>query len=67
MEDGGGETGQVILSGVELIRLPRVGEGFGVQFVVAKYLFELGAVEGTVGGGVDGVARRGWGLGHWGG
>jgi len=53
VERRGGETGQVVLVGMELFRFQEVWEGFGVQLGVAKHLFELGVVEGGVHGGVD--------------
>ena len=48
MEGGRGQNGQVILSGSELLRLPRVREGLGVQFVVAEHFLEGGVVERAV-------------------
>ena len=60
MEGGRGKSGQIILSGLELLRLPRMWEGLGVvQFGVAEHLLELGVIEGAVGGGVNSVAGRG--------
>ena len=53
MEGGQGENRQVILVGTELLRLPRVWEGLGVQFRVAEHLLELGVVEGAVDARVD--------------
>jgi len=53
VEGGRGENRQVILVGTELLRLPRVWEGLGVQFGVAEHFLELGVVEGAVDRGVD--------------
>ena len=47
MEGGRGENRQVILVGTELLHLPRVRAGLGIQFGVAEYFLELGVVEGA--------------------
>ena len=44
--------------GTELLRLPRVWEGLGIDLGVAEHLFELGVVEGAVDAGVDTPLRR---------
>ena len=67
MEDGGGENGQVIMSGTELPRFPRVGESLGVQFGAAEHIFQGGVIKGAVSGGIEGVLRGvGRGFGQWG-
>jgi len=67
VEDGRCKNGQVVLSGTELFRFPRVGESLGVQLGVAEHLLQGGVIEGTVSGGVESVLSGGGkGFGQWG-
>jgi len=68
VEGGRGEDREVIFVRTELLRLPQVWEGLGVEFGVVEHLFEFGVVEGAVNGGGDVSERWGGGRsGQWGG
>ena len=56
---GRGEFRQVIFAGTKLLRLPRVGEGLGVQLMVTEQLAEPSVVVGAVHRGVDVVWEGG--------
>ena len=60
-EDGRGERGQVIFTGTEVFRFPRVGERLGIQLGVAEHFLEVCLVEGTMSEGVNCVLRGGGG------
>ena len=67
MEDGRGESGELILIGTELLCLQRVWVSFGIQSGVAEHLTESGVVTWRVDGGVHVLLRwRGGGTGQWG-
>ena len=60
---GWGEFRQVVFAGAKLLRLPRVGEGLGVQLGVAEHLPKVGVVIGAVHGRVNVAGRGGWVMG----
>jgi len=59
VEDGMCDSRQVVLFRSELFRLPRVGEGLGVQLWVTDSFLELIVLKRAMDGGVEGVVRRG--------
>ena len=60
---GRGKLRQVIFASAKLLRLPRVGEGLGIQLGVAEHFTKVGVVVGAVDRGVNNAGRGGWVMG----